>query len=87
MIHSDLNHVLENVNSGNDVVLAQPVKFNTNQEIIKVFKKGRSWKAEDNLGNLFTVSNLPGIFQANLQCNILSMFDKRKSPQQYTLTL
>lgn len=83
MIHSDLLHVLENVNNGNDVILTHPVIFNNTEKIVKVFKKGKSWKAEDSDSVLYTISTLSTGLQVNLRHNILAMFDKRVSPQQY----
>lgn len=82
MLQSDLKHVLENVNHGNDKTLKNPVIISDTESIIKIFKKGLSWKVETNLGKIFTVANLHFMVQVYLYSNVLCEHDTRVEPRK-----
>ena len=89
---SDLKHVLDNIFYGNPIVLDSPVEFNISGDtakhyIVRLYKKGRSWKMVDDFNNEWTVSTIPNMFQSSLYYATLSMRDPRVKPSESELYL
>jgi hypothetical protein len=90
-ILSDLKHVLDNVNNGNDIDLPHRIKFQIGpieNEFERIEKQGRTWKIIDTFQNQYTISKLNNMVQDLICTCVLSKYDSRvkfKQNSVYTL--